>query len=205
MGRQGNAYWLSPEGQTWAARADRRPEGTRVKLQRVIGEYRVGQREVLRGHLHMLSPARFEAVIGDLLEAMGYTDVIVTRAAGDLGIDVRARIEMGITEVTEVVQVKRQTGSVQRPVLDRLRGVLPLHQAIKGTIITLGGFSRGSEDVATHQGAAPITLIDGEKLIDLLIRHNIGVSPWTEELFEVDETYLREDCGPLEPDAGPDI
>jgi hypothetical protein len=39
---------------------------------------------------------------------------------------------------------------------------------------------------AFSPGAAPITLIDGEKLIDLLLEHGIGVRKRTIELLEVD-------------------
>ena len=42
--------------------------------------------------------------------------------------------------------------------------------AVRGTIITTGDVSRGTAQAAFERGAAPITLIDGEKLLDLLIQ-----------------------------------
>ena len=40
-------------------------------------------------------------------------------------------------------------------------------------------------------GAAPITLINGDTLIDQLIQHEIGVKKKTVEYFEVDEKVFQ--------------
>jgi len=107
------------------------------------------------------------------------------------------RITVGITEVRTVVQVKRMKGNVGRPVRDALRGSLrgSLHRfrAVQGTIITLGGFAAGAQAAAFELGAAPITLIDGEKLLDLLIAHGIGVRTRSVELLELDDEALTPD------------
>jgi restriction system protein len=57
-----------------------------------------------------------------------------------------------------------------------LRGSLHRFNAVRGTIITTGRFSKGVEEAAFERGAAPITLIDGEKLLDLLLKTEIGVN-----------------------------
>lgn len=59
---------------------------------------------------------------------MGYEDVEVTRASGDKGVDVVGNVQVGITAITEVMQVKWQQGSVIRPIVDQLRGALPYHE-----------------------------------------------------------------------------
>jgi restriction system protein len=76
------------------------------------------------------------------------------------------------------------------PLLDQLRGALPYHDALRGTIITLGSFSKGCQDVALYPGAAPIGLINGEKLLDLLIENQIGIRLRPAELYEVDDTFF---------------
>jgi restriction system protein len=88
----------------------------------------------------------------------------VTSPTNDKGVDVVANIELGISSVREVVQVKRYRGSIHRRVLDELRGSLHRFNAVRGTIITTGDVSRGTVQAAFERGAAPITLIDGEKL-----------------------------------------
>jgi restriction system protein len=91
-------------------------------------------------------------------------------------VDVVGTIELGISAVREVIQVKRHRGTISRPVLDQLRGSLHRFNAVRGTIITTGRFSKGVEVAAFETGAAPITLIDGEKLLDLLLKNEIGVN-----------------------------
>lgn len=132
-------------------------------------------RSQLRSFLSEMPWQDFEHLIAHLLEAMGYENVMVTSPSNDKGVDVVADIELGITAIKEVIQVKRQQANVQRPILDALRGSLYRFHAVRATIITLGGFSNGAQQTAFDIGAAPITLIDGEKLMDLLIEHGIGV------------------------------
>lgn len=140
------------------------PDETR-RLWDLMKTQRDAVRTALRERLSSMDPYAFEHLVGRLLEEMDYTDVEVTARAGDKGVDVVGRIALGITEVKEVIQVKRQQGNVQRPVLDMLRGSLHRFGAVKGTIISLGGFARGAQEAAFEPGAAPITLIDGEKLL----------------------------------------
>ena len=140
--------------------------------------------------LHDMDPIAFEHLIKRLLEKMDYRNVEVTVASGDGGVDVVADIELGITSVREVVQVKRHRRAVQRSALDALRGSLYRFDAVRGTIVTTSRFAKGTQDAAFARGAAPITLIHGEKLIDLLIEHGVGVNKRKIELLEVDaETF----------------
>lgn len=143
-------------------------------------------RESLRAILLDMNPTAFEGLVGLLLEAMNYQNVEVTPASGDGGIDVVADIELGISSVREVVQAKRHRRAIQRKDLDALRGSLYRFNAVRGTIITTSRFARGTEEAAFAEGVAPITLIDGDKLIDLLIEHGIGVSKRTVEVLSVD-------------------
>lgn len=92
-----------------------------------------------------MNPYKFEHLIGQLLEAMGYEQVEVTKASGDKGVDVVGRVQVGITTITEVVQVKRMQSNITRPVIDQLRGALPYHSAIRGTLITTGRFAGNCE------------------------------------------------------------
>jgi restriction system protein len=61
---------------------------------------------------------------------------------------------------------------------------------VRGTIITTSGFSKGTRNAAFEQGAPPITLIDGGKLVDLLIEHELGVRKKAIEILELDEQAL---------------
>lgn len=55
----------------------------------------------------------------------------------------------------------------------------------------MGDFSKGTAAAAVERGAAPITLINGEKLIDLLIEHKIGVRTRSVEILELDPDMFK--------------
>ena len=165
------------------------PDGIH-QLYELASRQRETVREQLRGILLNMDPYQFEDLVRRLLEEMGYEDVETTSPANDKGVDVVGNIEVGITAVREVVQVKRHRRNIQRPVLDALRGSLHRFGAVRGTIINTSGFSKGTRNAAFERGAAPITLIDGEKLIDLLIEYQLGVRRKCIELLEVDEITL---------------
>jgi restriction system protein len=150
-------------------------------------------REAIHELLYEMDPYAFEEMVARLMEGMGYDDTEVTPRGNDKGVDVVASIAMGITRVKEVIQVKRQRGNIQRPVLDALRGSLHRFQADRGTIITTSRFSKGTIDAAIEPGAAPITLIDGEKLVELLIEHGIGVRKKQVELWELNTSAFERD------------
>jgi restriction system protein len=198
LARRGNIYEITPQGLAYLERAGREEVAVAPTPPELHALYQLAekQRQAVRGQLaerlSQIDPFQFEQLIRRLLEEMGYQDVEVTSPSNDKGVDVVGNIELGITAVREVIQVKRHTGNIQRPVLDALRGSLYRFQAVRGTIITTSDFSKGTRDAAFEPGAAPITLINGQKLLDLLIEHGLGVRKKTIEVWETDEQTFDE-------------
>jgi restriction system protein len=122
-------------------------------LSHSIEEYNEKQKEILRQKLSKIDPIQFEHLVKDLLVEMGYENVIVTKQSGDQGVDVVGTVQIGISTITEVVQVKRHKSNISRPIIDQLRGALPYHKALRGTIITTGNFSKGCDEAAFFPGA----------------------------------------------------
>jgi len=182
--RVGNAYVVTRRGHAYLEQTVDDTDD-RQRLLEAVDTFNEKQKHQLRDALLAMHPYAFEHLVRDLLTEMGYEDATVTKQTGDKGIDVVANVQVGITNVREVVQVKRVQGNLNRRVLDELRGVLPFHGAIRGTVITTGGFSKGCTDVATYPGAAPLTLIDGDRLIDLLIQHSVGITKEPVEILEL--------------------
>lgn len=166
---------------------------TERQLHRLIKK----QEEEIRAELHKrlleMDPFAFERLLKELLEAMDYQSVTVTKRSGDGGVDVIGEIELGITSVREVVQAKRYKKTVPRKDMDALRGVLPLHGALRGTLITTSRFASGTIKAAIAAGAAPITLIDGDRLVRLMIQHGLGVRKTALEVLRVDPEVFRAD------------
>lgn len=151
-------------------------------------------RDDLLVRLHSMDPRQFEYLVKLLVEKMGYENAEVTKSSGDGGVDVTANIEFGITLVKEVIQVKRHRRTIPPKDVDALRGTLFKHGTNRGTFITTSKFSKKTKEENSKNNQQPITLIDGEKLVDLLVEHEIGVRKHTVYLpdpipsFETEET-----------------
>jgi hypothetical protein len=147
-----------------------RPSGVEEAIQRHNQEVR----ERLHSELREMHPRAFEELIAQLLEALGFEDVEVTSYTGDGGIDVRGTLSVGgVTNVRTAIQVKRLTkSSVSAATVQQLRGGLSPHE--RGLIITVGKFTRDALAEASMQDRTPISLVDGERLVDLLVENQIG-------------------------------
>ncbi|HMN29844.1 MAG TPA: restriction endonuclease, partial [Caldilineaceae bacterium] len=113
----------------------------------------------------------------ELLLQMGFDEqtVQVTPYHKDGGIDVVGIYRAaGLTEVNVAVQVKRWKHNVQAPTVTQLRGSLQVHQ--QGIILTISDFSAGARQEATAANKTRIGLINGAGLLDLLIKHRVGVA-----------------------------
>jgi restriction system protein len=137
-----------------------------------------------------LPPAGFERLSQRLLREAGFTQVAVTGQSGDGGID-----GFGILQVNPLVsfkvlfQCKRYAKSVVPSQVRDFRGAMS-GRADKGIIITTGTFTAEAKREATRDGAPPIELIDGEKLIDMLERFELGLRPVT--TYEIDGHFFNE-------------
>lgn len=172
--------------------ARRQPSGIDAQVQRINQE----TRERLHELLLAMPPVRFEALITELLLQMGFDESTVrqTSYSNDGGIDVVGTLRAaGLTEVNAAVQVKRWKRNVPAPTVTQLRGSLQVHQ--QGIIITTSGFSKGAIDEAAASGKSRISLIDGDQLLDLLIKHKVGVSEKQLTVTALDDEWWGELLG----------
>ena len=192
VSRSGRSYAITEPGLRYLEQAaestvDEEPEvDLSAEIRRLQEELRQQVREGIKALLMEMDPYAFEELVQRLLDAMGYQDTQTTTRSSDGGVDVLGTIKVGISEIKEVVQVKRQQANVGRPVLDGLRGSLYRFDAVQGTVITTSGVTRDARNVAFDRGAAPITLIDGDALVSLLIENEIGVEKRKIELWSLD-------------------
>lgn len=163
-------------------------------LAREIEEQNQSVRAELRDFLFSLSsrPEYFEALVNQLLVKMGYHKVETTRKSSDGGIDVRGILVIAeVIHIRLAIQAKCWKNNVQSPTVQQVRGSLGSNE--QGLIITTSGFSAGARLEAERHNAVPISLMDGEQLVNLLIEHELLVrrSPHTllslalEDLAEV--------------------
>jgi len=150
----------------------------------------------LLDQLHQVDPFRFEQIVLDLLFAMGYGGsreeaAKVTKKSNDEGIDgVINEDRLGLDVI--YVQAKRWQGVVGRKEIQSFVGALAGKQANKGVFITTSGFTSNATDFARHI-SQKVVLIDGPRLADLMIEHNIGVSTVrTIAIKRLDSDYFEE-------------
>ena len=65
-----------------------------------------------------------------------------------------------------------------------------LGRADKGIIITTGTFTTEAKQEARRDGAPPIELVDGEKLMDMFEKLELGLLPRT--TFEINDGFFNE-------------
>lgn len=143
--------------------------------------------------LSQVSPEYFETIVLDLLHKMRYgtsrSDLLRVGRSGDGGIDgVISLDRLGLEKV--YVQAKRWQGSVGRPEVQAFYGALAGQRANKGVFITTSTFSPQAVDFAGS--VERIVLVDGGKLAELMIEHEVGVSSRSFRVPKLDSDYFEE-------------
>jgi restriction system protein len=120
---------------------------------------------------------------------MGFDEIEVTKYHGDKGIDLRGTLVIsGGIEVKMAIQAKRWKNPVQAPEVQKVRGATSANE--RGMIITTSKFSAGARAEAERAGFTPVGLIDGEELIGLMVKHEIGVRRESQVVIELNESSL---------------
>jgi restriction system protein len=121
----------------------------------------------------------FERLVVDLLVSMGYGGSLADAGqaigkSGDGGIDgIIKEDKLGLDVVC--IQAKRWDRTVGRPEVQAFAGSMEGIRAKKGVLITTANFSKEAADYVSRI-ERKIVLIDGRRLAELMIEHDIGVS-----------------------------
>lgn len=134
----------------------------------------------VRSTVLALSPSGFEHLCKRLLTELGLTQLRTVGQAGDRGIDVEGHLRVNpVVSFRVGVQCKRYADDNQvtpRQVRE-LQGALGPFD--RGIFITTSVFTQQAEDQAGAPGYKPIDLIDGERLVELLIERRLGIKDVT--------------------------
>lgn len=139
-----------------------------------------------------MDPFQFEFLVADLLQKIGYENVSVTKRSGDKGIDVIANLTVGgITNVKTVIQVKRYglSNKIDGKIIAQLRGSAEVDQ--RGLVITTSDFQKSAIEESKASNKMPVSLVNGEKLIELLIKYGIGIKKDLLTIFSLDNQYFE--------------
>jgi len=141
------------------------------------------------------SPAFFEYLVIELLQAMGYGEsgelAEAVGKSGDGGIDgIIYEDKLGLDVV--YVQAKRYEpgNTIGRPALQSFIGSLSGFSASKGVFITTSSFSSNVEDYLKSVQQRVVT-INGEQLVQLMLENGVGVRLESSyQIFKVDEDFF---------------
>jgi restriction system protein len=139
--------------------------------------------------LQSVTPEGFEKICQRLLRESGFEKVVVTGQSHDGGIDGHGILEMNpFVSFKVLFQCKRYKGTVSRSQVGDFRNAM-IGRAEKGIIMTTGTFSADAIKEANREGAPQVELVDGEKLVEMFKRVELGVKPRI--IYEVDLTFFE--------------
>jgi len=126
-------------------------------------------------YLHQMNAYDFQALVADLLRAMGYHVDWEAPPGKDGGLDILAWPDpLGTKPPRIKVQVKRQVQSVS---VEGVRSFLAvLGDDDVGLFVSLGGFTKDAVEAARNQERRCLTLIDIRRLYDLWVGHYKNLS-----------------------------
>jgi restriction system protein len=143
------------------------------------------------------SPEFFESLVVDLLVGMGYGGSRkeagqAVGKSGDGGIDgIIKEDRLGLDII--YLQAKRWENVVGRPEIQKFAGALQGQRAKKGIFITTSDFTKDAIEYVSKIDTK-IILLNGNRLTELMIEHNIGVTPIAKyEVKRIDSNYFLED------------
>lgn len=128
--------------------------------------------------LKQTSPTGFEHLCRRLLLEYDFDDVNVTKASRDGGIDGTATLKLNpFVKMQVFFQCKKYQGAVPVAHVREFVGVLATERAgvDKGIMLTTGTFSKEARE--TERKNANLELIDGDSLVEMFEKIELGVSP----------------------------
>lgn len=162
------------------------------RIQAAHAEINAALKQELLEEIGKMPPEFFERLVMRLLEKMGYGSGQVTPLSKDGGVDVvLQQNSLGLDKV--LVQAKRWQGKVGGPEMRDFIGTLDTRKANKGVFITTSAFTPDAKKNADDSRIASISLVDGNQLTDLMIKHKVGVvSHFSYEINKMDFNYFAD-------------
>lgn len=191
----GEKFSDSNKNETIETNEDETPQETLDRMYQKINQSLAN--EILTEVCEM-DPYKFETLVVDLLVKMGYGKLQyeshVTRKSGDDGIDgIVTADKLGFDSI--YIQAKRyKDTSVGRPDIQKFVGALAGQGAQKGIFITTSIYTKEAIAFVERNLNYKIVLIDGNRLAELMIEYELGVSTqYIYRVKQIDRDYFSEE------------
>ena len=185
---------LSPESQTASNPLTASEETPQETFERVYKSINDALADDLLTEIMNQSSDFFESLVVDLMRAMGYGDGFVTKSSNDGGIDgIIHEDKLGFNLI--YIQAKRwkPDTTITKPEIQKFAGAMMGPPKVeKGLFITTAKFSPGARQFAEAQH---IILVDGQKLTELMIEYELGVTTQkTYKIKRIDSDYFSDNA-----------
>jgi restriction system protein len=141
--------------------------------------------------LQSISPIGFEHLCGRLLKEYNFENVEITQRSNDGGIDGYATLKLNpFVSLSVFFQCKRYQGTVPTEKVQAFIGVMETNRRSveKGLMITTGSFAKNAIEI--EKANIKLELIDGEKLVEMFEKVELGVVPKT--IYEPNMTFFEQ-------------
>lgn len=138
-----------------------------------------------------ISPTGFEHLCGRLLKEYNFENIEITQRSNDGGIDGYATLKLNpFVSLSVFFQCKRYQGTVPTEKVQAFIGVMETNRRSveKGLMITTGSFAKNALEI--EKANIKLELIDGEKLVEMFEKVELGVNPKT--IYEPDMTFFEQ-------------
>lgn len=126
-----------------------------------------------------------------LLERLGYHNIKVSKRSSDGDVFFTADWRQGLADVRVCVRVvSDHDWSLGEDAVNDLRETLNHYSASEGVIIHLGEVTDDAVGASRREGKSPITLLDKQTFVELLIKHGIGVKVYQNPIVTVDMDFI---------------
>lgn len=185
---------LSPESQVVSSPLTASEETPQETFERVYKSINDALADDLLTEIMNQSSDFFESLVVDLMREMGYGDGFVTKSSNDGGIDgIIHEDKLGFNLI--YIQAKRwkPDTTITKPEIQKFAGAMMGPPKVeKGLFITTAKFSPGARQFAEAQH---IILVDGQKLTELMIEYELGVTTQkTYKIKRVDSDYFSDNA-----------
>ena len=141
--------------------------------------------------LQKVSATGFEHLCGRLLREYDFENIEITKRSHDGGIDGYATLKINpFVSLSVFFQCKCYKGSVPTEKVHAFIGVMESNKRSveKGLLITTGTFAKAAYEI--EKANVMLELIDGEKLVEMFEKVELGVKPKT--IYEPDLSFFEQ-------------
>jgi len=168
---------------------NKKSQAAQINVQNVEQTDIEAELELFLDVIRNLSPGGFERICMRVLREAGFERLKVTGKSNDGGID-----GIGVLQINDLVkfnvvfQCKKWINPVPPKEVRDLRGAMT-GSAEKAIFLTTSVFTQGAKEEALRVGTNPIELVDGEKLLELFKKYEIGLKPRT--VYDIDQQFFE--------------